>query len=250
MDIDVDATDVPKIETVKGVPPCNEVVPHARQMHAAAIDKANVLTDLHVTSAKFKEALRYAHAAKTHLEDDDQDSEIPKEYKEKMEAELKRANLVIGHAEKEMQKVDEFNDKVAGITSGNPIPRDLKVSIQGVLLGARNDDEKALASTEHADSLRYQAYHSIAEIAAEKAQEAAEKARAAAEEKAKMEAAAKAAEEAAAKAAAEKKAAEEAASAPGAEAAKPSADPSSGDAADPPMADPPIPPPLQLATVQ
>lgn len=209
MDIDVDSMVTPKGKNVTGVPDCGEVVPHVRSMHANAVDKGDTLTDIHRTITQLHEAVSFAKNAQAKAKTDIEDRDIPDDYKTKIDAEAKHAQMVIDFVEKHQQKVQEVGQAVNAVVSWEKVPHDVKVEIEQVSLEAARDDKEARGSLSESIGLHQEAYIAVAKIAQKQADEAA------AEAAKKKEAARKAAEEAAetARKAAEEKAAKEAAEA-------------------------------------
>lgn len=211
MDVDIDTIDAPKVKTVKGVPPCGEVIPHARAMHANAVEKGEALTDVHKAGTWVDEAVSFAKAAQAKAKTDLANPDFPDDYKTKLEAQVKQAQMVIDFAEKHRSKMKGVADAIAAVVAGQELPKDVSLKLQEISLEAKRTDKDGLSSLDEVNSLHAQAYLAVFEIAKKEADEAAAEAarkkeaadKKAAEEKAAKEAAA------AAKAAAEKKAADE-----------------------------------------
>lgn len=168
MDTEVPET-APKIKKVNGVPDCNEVVPHARGMHTNAVDKGQMLSDIHFHSTLFEEAVHYATAAKAQLKADAADPQFPKEYKAKLDAQSKQVDKVIGFVQKHESKNKELEDKVSAIKSGLAIPRQLQLEFDEMTQLARKDDKEGYDSKDKSGSLHYEAYMSLAKAALKEA---------------------------------------------------------------------------------
>jgi len=218
MDVDIDAMKMPVVKNVKGVPDCGDVVPHARSMHANAVEKGETLTDIHKTMTQLNEAVNVAKKALAKANTTLADPDIPADFKTKIEEEAKHAQQIIDFVDKHREKTQKAEEAVSAGKSWEEIPKEVELMITETSLSAKKDNEEAQNSLGKEIGLTQDAYTAVArrfqkEAAAAAAE--AEKKRLAAEEakKAAEEAAKKAAEEAAKKAAEEaaKKAAEEAA---------------------------------------
>lgn len=219
MDVDIDAMKMPVVKKVKGVSDCGDVVPHARSMHANAVEKGETLTDIHKTMTQLNEAVHVAKKALAKAETTLADPDIPADFKTKVEEEAKHAQQIIDFVDKHREKTQQTEEAVSAAKSWEEIPKKVELMIKEASLLAKKDNEEAQNSLGKEIGLTQAAYIAVARLVqkeaaaaaaeAEKKRLAAEKAKKAAEEALKKAAEEKAAEEAAEEAARLKKEAEE-----------------------------------------
>lgn len=115
---------------LRGVPPCNEIVPFAGNLHASAIKKGELLVDLHTSSNSLKQVLDITKSAKAELQKDAKQQYIPEDISKKYDAEVKRAEKVLEDAGKDSSKVQELSNSVAAIKVGQDISRNIELSVR------------------------------------------------------------------------------------------------------------------------
>lgn len=165
MDIDLDAHEVPKIETVKGVPPCNEVVPVARRQHAIAVDKGEVLSTLHASDANFQQARQRAADAKANIQKEAKPPFPFKDLENKYDQLTKQADKMIADAGEGDKSVRGLMSKVKALKVHTQIEHPLQVSVT---------EAKQKAATAYKESVQIEedAVHFVAESALENFAEA------------------------------------------------------------------------------
>merc|ERR1719217_1220377 len=194
MDVDIDAMKMPVVKNVKGVPDCGDVVPHARSMHANAVEKGDTLTDIHKTMTQLNEAVNVAKKALAKANTTLADPDIPADFKAKIEEEAKHAQQIIDFVDKHREKAQKAEEAVSAGKSWEKIPKEVELMITEASLSAKKDNEEAQNSLGKEIGLTQDAYTAVARRFQK---EAAKKAAEEAAKKAAEEAAKKAAEEAA-----------------------------------------------------